>query len=127
MFKVGRALVLAAGFTAFTFMPAAMMLVPTALAQTMGEYGATVGSSASSAGSLGSSIGSGTSGVASGMSGGGLNMSVGGGNLHSDVVNGQGAPRTIIIGGDETSHYAHSPTRADDVDDAAGDDWTEVK
>jgi hypothetical protein len=42
------------------------------------------------------------------------------------VVNGQGAPRTIIIGGDDTSHYAHSPTRADE-DDAAGDDWTEVK
>jgi hypothetical protein len=130
MFKVGRTLILAAGFTAFAFIPAAMMLAPTALAQTMGEYGATVGSNASSAGTLGSSIGpenSVGSSIGSGAGNGGLNMGVGGGNLHSDVVNGQGPPRTIIIGGDDTSNYAHSPTREDDEDDASGDDWTEVK
>ena len=130
MFKVGRTLILAAGFTAFAFIPAAMMLAPTARAQTMGEYGATVGSNASSAGTLGSSIGpenSVGSSIGSGAGEGGLNMGVGRGNLHSDVVNGQGPPRTIIIGGDDTSNYAHSPTREDDEDDASGDDWTEVK
>ena len=129
MFKVGRTLILAVGFTALTFVPAAI-LASTARAQTMGEYGATVGSSASSAGTLGSSVGSGTSNVGSNASGGGsgtLNMGVGGGSLQSDVVTGQGAPRTIIIGGGDNSHYAHSPTRADDEDDATGDDWTEVK
>jgi len=130
MFKVGRTLILAVGFTAFAFMPAAMMLAPTALAQTMGEYGATVGSSASSAGTLGGSIGSGNtvgSSIGSGNGDGGLNMGVGSGSAHSDVVNGQGPPRTVIIGGDDTSHYAHSPTRADDEDDATDDAWTEVK
>jgi hypothetical protein len=126
MFKAGRTLILAAGFTAFSFMPAAMMSVPSALAQTMGEYGATVGSSASSAGTLGTSIGPENT-VGSSIGGGGLNMGVGGGNLQPDVVSGHGAPRTIIIGGGDNSHYAHSPTRADDEDDAAGDDWTEVK
>jgi hypothetical protein len=127
MFKVGRTLIIAAGFTAFAFIPAAMMLAPTALAQTMGEYG-TVGSNGSSSGPLGSAIGPDNS-VGSSIGGdGGLDMGVGGGgNLHSDVVSGQGPPRTVIIGGDDTSQYAHSPTREDDEDDATGDDWTEVK
>ncbi len=127
MFKVGRTLILAVGFTAFVFILAAMMSVPSALAQTMGEYGATVGSSASSAGTLGSSVGSGTSSVGSNVSGGSMNMGVGGGDLQPGVVTGQGAPRTIIIGGGDNSHYAHSPSRADDEDDATGDAWTEVK
>ena len=127
MFTAGRTLILAVGFIALTFVPAAI-LASTARAQTMGEYGATVGSSASSAGTLGSSVGSGTSNVGSNVSGGsGLNMGAGGGNLQSDVVTGQGPPRTIIIGGGDNSHYAHSPTREGDEDDAAGDDWTEVK
>ena len=132
MLKMGRTLVLAAGFTAFAFMPAAMMSAPSALAQTMGEYGATVGSSASSAGTLGTSIGSENSvgsSIGSGTGGGGLNMGVGGGggNLQPDAVSGQGPPRTIIIGGGDTSNYARNPTRADDEDDAAGDDWTELR
>ena len=129
MFKVGGTLVLGAGFTAFAFVPAAMMLAPTALAQTMGEYG-TVGSNGSSSGTLGSSIGpenSVVSSIGGDTGGGGLSMGVASGGLHSDVVNGQGPPRTVIIGGDDNSHYAHSPTREDDEDDAAGDDWTEVK
>jgi hypothetical protein len=128
MFTVGRTLILAAGFTAFAFISTALMSVPSALAQTMGEYGATVGSSASSAGTLGGSIGSGTSNVGSGSSSGGLNMSVGAGNLQSDVVNGQGPPRTIIIGGDDSgpSAYNHPPT--DDAEDnGAGDDWSQIR
>src|SRR6266849_3523987 len=129
MFKVGRTLILAVGFTVLTFVPVGAMFASTALAQTMGEYGATVGSSASSAGTLGGSIGSGTSNVGNGSGGGSgtLNMGVGGGNLQPDVVTGHGAPRTIIIGGSDNSHYAHSPTREDDEDDATGDAWTEVK
>ena len=106
-----------------------MMLAPTALAQTIGEYG-TVGSNGSSSGTLGSSIGpenSVGSSIGGDTGGGGLSMGVASGGLHSDVVNGQGPPRTVIIGGDANSHYAHSPTREDDEDDAAGDDWTEVK
>jgi hypothetical protein len=128
MLKVGRTLILAAGFTALTFVPAAM-LASTARAQTMGEYGATVGSSASSAGTLGSSIGSGTSSVGSNMGGGtGLNMGVGGGDLQPDVVTGHGAPRTVIIGGDDSgpSAYHHPPTD-DAEDDGAGDDWSQVR
>jgi hypothetical protein len=96
----------------------------------MGEYGATVGSNASSAGTLGSAIGpenSVGSSIGGGTGGGGLNMGVGGGNLQPDVVSGHGAPRTIIIGGGDTSNYARNPTREDDADDAAGDDWTELK
>jgi hypothetical protein len=130
MFKVRRTLVLAAGFTAFAFVLAAVMLASTALAQTMGEYGATVGSSASSAGTLGTSIGPENT-VGSSIGGGtgdaGLNMGAGGGNLQPDAVSGQGPPRTIIIGGGDTSNYARNPTRADDEDDAAGDDWTQIK
>jgi hypothetical protein len=126
MLKVRRTLVLAAGFAAFAFVPVAMMSAPTVLAQTMGEYGATVGSSASSAGTLGSAIGPENT-VGSSIGGGGLNMGAGGGNLQPDAVGGQGPPRTIIIGGGDTSNYARNPTRADDEDDAAGDDWTEVK
>ena len=120
MLKVRRTLILAAGFTALTLAPTGAMFASTALAQTMGEYGATVGSSASSAGSMGGSIGSGTGG-------GGLNMGVATGSPQPDVVTGHGPPRTIIIGGDDTSQYAHNPTRQDDQDDAAGDDWTEVR
>src|SRR6266851_7818360 len=131
MFKVGGTLVIGARFTACAFVPAAMMLAPTALAQTMGEYGTgTVGSNGSSFGTLGSSIGpenSVGSSIGGDTGGGGLSMGVASGGLHSDVVNGQGPPRTVIIGGDDNSHYAHSPTREDDEDDAAGDDWTEVK
>jgi hypothetical protein len=126
MFKMGRTLVLAAGFTAFAFVLAAMILASTALAQTMGEYGATVGSSASSAGTLGSAIGPENT-VGSSIGGGGLNMGAGGGNLQPDAVSGQGPPRTIIIGGGDTSNYARNPTRADDEDDAAGDDWTQIR
>ena len=125
----GGNLVIAAGFIAFAFVPAAMMLTPTALAQTMGEYG-TVGSNGSSSGTLGSSIGpenSVGSSIGGDTAGGGLSMGVASGGLHSDVVNGQGPPRTVIIGGDDNSHYAHSPTREDDEDGAAGNDWTEVK
>jgi hypothetical protein len=126
MLKVGRTLILAAGFAAFAFISVAMMSASTALAQTMGEYGATVGSSASSAGTLGSAIGPENT-VGSSIGGGGLNMGAGGGNLQPDAVSGQGPPRTIIIGGGDTSNYAHNPTRADDEDDAAGDDWTEIR
>jgi hypothetical protein len=128
MFKMGRTLVLVAGFTAFAFMPAATMLAPTARAQTMGEYG-TVGANGSSSGTLGSSIGpENTVGSSIGSdTGGGFNMGVGGGNLQPDSVSGQGPPRTIIIGGGDTSNYARNPTRADDEDDAASDDWTELK
>src|SRR5260370_38403356 len=128
MFKVGRTLIAPVGFTVVTFVPAGAMFASTALAQTMGEYGATVGSSASSSGTLGSSVGSGTSNVGSNASGGsGLNMGVGGGSLQSDVVTGQGAPRTIIIGGGDNSHYPHNPTTGDDPDDPTGHAWTEIK
>jgi hypothetical protein len=132
MRKVRRTLILAAGFTALTLAPAGAMFASTALAQTMGEYGATVGSNASSAGTLGSAIGpenSVGSSIGSGTGGGTLNMGVGGGggNLQPDAVSGQGPPRTIIIGGGDTSNYARNPTRADDEDDAAGDDWTQIR
>jgi len=130
MFKVGRTLILAVRSTALTFVLAGAMFASTALAQTMGEYGATVGSNASSAGTLGTSIGPENtvgSSIGSGTNGGSMNMGVGGGNLQPDVVTGQGAPRTIIIGGGDNSHYAHSPTKADDEDDATGDAWVEVK
>ncbi len=126
MFRMGRTLVLAAGLTAFAFIPVAMMSARSALAQTMGEYGATVGSSASSAGTLGSAIGPENT-VGSSIGGGGLNMGAGGGNVQPDPVSGQGPPRTIIIGGGDTSNYARTPTRSDDEDDAAGDDWTEIR
>src|SRR5260370_17667629 len=69
MFKVGRTLILAVGFTALTFVPAAI-LASTARAQTMGEYGATVGSSSSSSGTLGSSLGLVTSNVGRTTTGG---------------------------------------------------------
>ena len=133
MFTMGRTLILAAGFTAFAFMPAAMMSAPSASAQTMGEYGATVGSSASSAGTLGSSIGSGNtvgSSIGNSNGGGDLNMGVGGGNVQPDVVNGQGPPRTVIIGGDDygPSVYNHPSAGSDDAeDDGSGDDWSQIR
>jgi len=123
MMTVRRTLVLAAGLTILTFVPAGAMLAPTALGQTMGQYDAT----ASSAGSVGSSIGSDTSvgsSIGSDTSGGGeMNMGVATGALHPDVVTGQGAPHTIIIGGGDTSRDNHRPTK----DDAAGDDWVQVR